>query len=105
MMNTTEAVRRPTPRKNKGPCTCSVCSLTGSESELGWSFFASTSCTCCDSARNTCKRIRLFFVKTQFSCIMSSNISFFCVIQRALNSRRVHSMKKEAIGVLHHVHW
>jgi hypothetical protein len=74
MMNTKQAIRRPMPRKNKGPCTCSICSETGSESVLDWSFCASTSCMCCDSARTTCKPIRLFFVTTHFSCIMSSNI-------------------------------
>jgi hypothetical protein len=61
MMNTKEAVRRPMPRKNKGPCTCSACSETGPESEVGWSLRASTNCICCDSARTTCTQIRLFF--------------------------------------------
>jgi hypothetical protein len=97
-MNTKEAIRRPMPRKNKGPCTCSVCSETGSESVLGWLFCASTICVCCDSVRTTCKPIRLFFVTTYFSCIMLSNISLFhSVIFQGLYSVRVRTMKIEAI--------
>jgi len=34
MMNIKEAARTPNTSKNKAPCTCSICSVTGPASEV-----------------------------------------------------------------------